>query len=151
MSPPFCANRVSPELTPHREQVATLISDVSSSFKESNQAGLLGTSYLLSTATFTPLYGRLADIIGRRAALLIALTLFTSGTALCGLAPSMVTLLIGRLIAGMGGEYDDWHLRTLSRLTSSDETGGGLMAVSSIVASDLIPLKQRALFQGLGA
>ncbi|GAA5940426.1 hypothetical protein JCM3775_005088 [Rhodotorula graminis] len=109
--------------------VATLISDVSSSFKKSNQAGLLGTSYLLSTATFTPLYGRLADIIGRRAALLIAFTLFTSGTALCGLAPSMVTLLIGRLIAGMGG--------------------GGLMAVSSIVASDLIPLKQRALFQGL--
>ncbi|GAA5826575.1 hypothetical protein JCM11251_002435 [Rhodosporidiobolus azoricus] len=109
--------------------VATLISDVSSSFKKSNQAGLLGTSYLLSTATFTPLYGRLADIIGRRAALLIALTLFTSGTALCGLAPSMVTLLIGRLIAGMGG--------------------GGLMAVSSIVASDLVPLKQRAFFQGL--
>ncbi|GAA5996745.1 uncharacterized protein JCM10292_003177 [Rhodotorula paludigena] len=109
--------------------VATLISDVSSSFKRSNQAGLLGTSYLLSTATFTPLYGRLADIIGRRTALLIALTLFTSGTALCGLAPSMVSLLVGRLIAGMGG--------------------GGLMAVSSIVASDLIPLKQRALFQGL--
>ncbi|GAA6047387.1 hypothetical protein JCM3770_001279 [Rhodotorula araucariae] len=109
--------------------VATLISDVSSSFKKSNQAGLLGTSYLLSTATFTPLYGRLADIIGRRNSLLIALTLFTSGTALCGLAPSMVSLLIGRLVAGMGG--------------------GGLMAVSSIVASDLIPLKQRALFQGL--
>ncbi|BGP16916.1 hypothetical protein JCM10213_007361 [Rhodosporidiobolus nylandii] len=109
--------------------VATLISDVSSSFKKSNQAGLLGTSYLLSTATFTPLYGRLADIIGRRAALLIALALFTSGTALCGLAPSMTALLVGRLIAGMGG--------------------GGLMAVSSIVASDLVPLKQRAFFQGL--
>ncbi|GAA6032612.1 hypothetical protein JCM8097_004838 [Rhodosporidiobolus ruineniae] len=109
--------------------VATLISDVSSSFKKSNQAGLLGTSYLLSTATFTPLYGRLADIIGRRGALLIALTLFTSGTALCGFAPSMISLLAGRLIAGMGG--------------------GGLMAVSSIVASDLVPLKQRALFQGL--
>ncbi|GAA5983531.1 hypothetical protein JCM10908_000321 [Rhodotorula pacifica] len=109
--------------------VATLISDVSSSFEKSNQAGLLGTSYLLSTATFTPLYGRLADIIGRRSALLIALTLFTGGTTLCGLAPSMVSLLIGRLVAGMGG--------------------GGLMAVSSIVASDLVPLKQRALFQGL--
>ncbi|BGP55673.1 hypothetical protein JCM8202v2_003278 [Rhodotorula sphaerocarpa] len=109
--------------------VATLISDVSSSFQKSNQAGLLGTSYLLSTATFTPLYGRLADIIGRRNALLIALTLFTGGTTLCGLAPSMLSLLIGRLVAGMGG--------------------GGLMAVSSIVASDLIPLKQRALFQGL--
>ncbi|GAA6002939.1 hypothetical protein JCM10207_001909 [Rhodosporidiobolus poonsookiae] len=109
--------------------VATLISDVSSSFKKSNQAGLLGTSYLLSTATFTPLYGRLSDIIGRRSALLIALTLFTSGTTLCGLAPSMNALLIGRLVAGMGG--------------------GGLMAVSSITCSDLVPLKQRALFQGL--
>lgn len=109
--------------------VATLISDVSSSFEKSNQAGLLGTSYLLSTATFTPLYGRLADIIGRRNALLLALTLFTGGTTLCGLAPSMVSLLVGRLVAGMGG--------------------GGLMAVSSIVASDLVPLKQRALFQGL--
>ncbi|GAA5977997.1 hypothetical protein JCM11641_004353 [Rhodosporidiobolus odoratus] len=109
--------------------VATLISDVSSSFQKSNQAGLLGTSYLLSTATFTPLYGRLADIIGRRNALLMALTLFTSGTALCGFAPSMTMLLIGRLIAGMGG--------------------GGLMAVSSITCSDLVPLKQRALFQGL--
>ncbi|GAA5846704.1 hypothetical protein JCM3766R1_002886 [Sporobolomyces carnicolor] len=109
--------------------VATLISDISSSFQKSNQAGLLGTSYLLSTATFTPLYGRLADIIGRRGALLGALFLFTTGTALCGFAPSMEVLLVARLIAGMGG--------------------GGLMSVSSIVASDLIPLKQRALFQGL--
>ncbi|GAA6022956.1 hypothetical protein JCM11491_005482 [Sporobolomyces phaffii] len=109
--------------------VATLISDISSSFQKSNQAGLLGTSYLLSTATFTPLYGRLADIVGRRGALLGALCLFTAGTALCGFAPSMEMLLVGRLIAGMGG--------------------GGLMSVSSIVASDLIPLKQRALFQGL--
>ncbi|GAA6060890.1 hypothetical protein JCM10212_000173 [Sporobolomyces blumeae] len=109
--------------------VATLISDISSSFQKSNQAGLLGTSYLLSTATFTPLYGRMADIVGRRSALLLALTLFTAGTALCGFAPSMEALLVGRLVAGMGG--------------------GGLMSVSSIVASDLIPLKQRALFQGL--
>ncbi|GAA5982820.1 hypothetical protein JCM5350_002999 [Sporobolomyces pararoseus] len=109
--------------------VATLISDISSSFQKSNQAGLLGTSYLLSTATFTPLYGRLADIVGRRGALLGALFLFTLGTALCGLAPSMEVLLVARLIAGMGG--------------------GGLMSVSSIVASDLIPLKKRALFQGL--
>ncbi|GAA5892113.1 hypothetical protein JCM5296_004065 [Sporobolomyces johnsonii] len=109
--------------------VATLISDVSSSFSKSNQAGLLGTSYLLSTATFTPLYGRLADLFGRRGALLTALTLFTVGTAGCGVAPSMNALLAARLIAGMGG--------------------GGIMACSSIVASDLIPLKQRALFQGL--
>lgn len=58
----------------------------------------LGTSYLLSTATFTPLYGRLADIMGRRGAALLACSLFTVGTAICGLAPSMMSLIIGRLV-----------------------------------------------------
>ncbi|KAM0752968.1 MFS general substrate transporter [Meredithblackwellia eburnea MCA 4105] len=109
--------------------VATLVSDVSSSFESSNQSSWLGSSYLLSTAVFTPLYGRLADIIGRRGASLLSVTLFTIGTAGCGLAPSMLSLIFARMVAGMGG--------------------GGMMAISSIVASDLIPLKRRALFQGL--
>lgn len=94
-------------------------------------AGWLGTSYLLSTATFTPLYGRLADITGRRVASLLSLSLFALGTLGCGGAPSMLFLIISRGVAGMGG--------------------GGMMAVSSIVASDLVPLKKRGLTQGLGA
>ncbi|SCZ88228.1 BZ3500_MvSof-1268-A1-R1_Chr2-1g04272 [Microbotryum saponariae] len=109
--------------------VASLVTDISASFESSNQASWLGTSYLLSTACFTPLYGRLADIIGRRYSALLALSLFLVGTALCGLAPTMNLLIVGRLIAGMGG--------------------GGLMAISSIVASDLVPLKKRALVQGI--
>jgi MFS family permease len=146
--------------------VASLVTDISSSFEKSNQSSWLGTSYLLSTATFTPLYvflvlagfsscgvaltenrswpvlvplsaspgrryGRLADIIGRRYSALIALSLFTVGTALCGLASSMEMLIFARLLAGMGG--------------------GGMMAISSIVASDLVPLKKRAMAQGIGA
>ncbi|SGY20970.1 BQ5605_C016g08178 [Microbotryum silenes-dioicae] len=106
--------------------VASLVTDISASFESSNQASWLGTSYLLSTACFTPLYGRLADIIGRRYSALLALSLFLVGTALCGLAP---TINLRRLVAGMGG--------------------GGLMAISSIVASDLVPLKKRALVQGI--
>ncbi|SCV72159.1 BQ2448_4853 [Microbotryum intermedium] len=109
--------------------VASLVTDISASFESSNQASWLGTSYLLSTACFTPLYGRLADIIGRRYSAQLALSLFLVGTALCGLAPTMNLLIIGRLVGGMGG--------------------GGLMAVSSIVASDLVPLKKRALVQGI--
>lgn len=37
--------------------VASLVTDISASFEKSNQSSWLGTSYLLSTATFTPLYG----------------------------------------------------------------------------------------------
>ena len=106
----------------------------------------------------------------RRGAALTAVSLFTIGTALCGLAPSMMTLIAGRLvslfrqrqgprgrvltssqIAGMGGgESMVQCARILQYRNSQTNCAGGMMAVSSIVASDLIPLKKRALFQGLG-
>jgi hypothetical protein len=44
--------------------VATLLTPIGSYFKKSNQASYLGTSYLLSLCCFTPLYGRLSDILG---------------------------------------------------------------------------------------
>lgn len=109
--------------------VATLMTPIGSHFQKSNQASYIGTSYLLSVCCFTPLYGRLSDILGRRGAMLLALTLFGLGTILCGLAPSMEALIAARAIAGMGG--------------------GGVMTVSSVAVTDLIPLKQRGLYQGL--
>ncbi|KAG9096756.1 hypothetical protein FS749_007798 [Ceratobasidium sp. UAMH 11750] len=109
--------------------VATLLSPIGSVFQKSHQASYLGTSYLLSVCCFTPLYGRLSDILGRKGALLLALSLFGLGTLLCGLARSMEFLIFARAVAGMGG--------------------GGVMTVSSISVTDLIPLKQRGLYQGL--
>ena len=44
--------------------------------------------------------GRLADILGRKAAMLLALALFSFGTLLCGIAPSMEALIAARAIAG---------------------------------------------------
>jgi len=109
--------------------VATLLTPIGGSFNKLNQSSYIGTSYLLSVCCFTPLYGRLSDIIGRKGALLTALTFFGSGTILCGLAPSMETLIAARAIAGIGG--------------------GGIMTVSSITVTDFIPLKQRGLYQGM--
>ncbi|KAL9712790.1 hypothetical protein Ac2012v2_004027 [Leucoagaricus gongylophorus] len=109
--------------------VATLLTPIGSEFNASNQSSYIGTSYLLSVCCFTPLYGRLADILGRKGAMVLALTLFGSGTILCGIAPSMPFLIVARAVAGMGG--------------------GGVMTVSSITVSDFIPLKQRGLYQGM--
>ncbi|KAI4524156.1 MFS general substrate transporter [Schizophyllum commune Loenen D] len=83
--------------------VATLLTPIGSQFNRSNQSSYIGTSYLLSVCCFTPLYGRLSDILGRKGAMLLALTLFGVGTACCGIAPSMNTLLAARAVAGMGG------------------------------------------------
>lgn len=78
--------------------VASLVTSISSSFGQSNYSGWLATSYLLSTATFTPIYGRLCDILGRRGAALLALSLFTIGTILCGSSTTMNQLIIARLV-----------------------------------------------------
>ncbi|EGO01838.1 hypothetical protein SERLA73DRAFT_71001 [Serpula lacrymans var. lacrymans S7.3] len=100
---------------------------------------------LLPFSPSHPPPGRLSDIIGRRGAMLLALSLFGkssltslyppltltpgSGTIACGLASSMEILIIARAVAGMGG--------------------GGVMTVTSVTMSDLIPLKQRGLYQGM--
>ncbi|KAF8512610.1 MFS general substrate transporter [Hysterangium stoloniferum] len=104
--------------------VATLLSPIGNYFRESNKSSYLGTSYLLSVCCFTPLYGRISDIIGRKSAMLVALTFFTTGTLLCGIASSMNMLIVARAIAGM-------------------------VRVSNIAVTDLVPLRQRGLYQGL--
>lgn len=109
--------------------VATLIGDISSSFQAFHLASWLGTAYLLSLCCFTPVYGRLADAIGRRNAQLVALVLFTLGTAGCAVAPTMYTLIAARVVAGIGG--------------------GGLTSVASILLSDLVDLRYRGLYQGM--
>ncbi|KAG8713112.1 hypothetical protein FRC09_019080 [Ceratobasidium sp. 395] len=83
--------------------VATLLSPIGSYFNKSHQVSYLGTSYLLSVCCFTPLYGRLSDILGRKRAMMLGLFLFGTGTVFCGLAPSMELLILARAIAGMGG------------------------------------------------
>lgn len=102
-----------------------MVQPIAASFHASNQSSWLGTSFLLANITFTPLYGRLCDTISRRAANGSAIAFFTIGTALCGLAPSMKLLFLGRFVAGLGG--------------------GGISVTSSIIVCDLLPLKQRAL------
>jgi len=50
-----------------------------------------------------PLYGKLSDIFGRKACLLIAYGIFALGSLLCGLSQTMDQLIISRAIAGIGG------------------------------------------------
>lgn len=59
--------------------VATLTTPIASGFEQLNRAAWLNTSYLLSVACFTPLYGRLSDIMGRKFAVVSGLGLFAIG------------------------------------------------------------------------
>ncbi|AOW93435.1 MFS transporter [Rhodococcus sp. WMMA185] len=59
--------------------------------------------YLLTQAISVPVYGKLADIFGRKPMMLIGIALFSVGSMLCGLAWSMPALIAFRALQGLGG------------------------------------------------
>ena len=80
----------------------------------------------MSTA-FQPLYGRFSDILGRRVCFFTATITFLLGCFGCGVAPDIITLNLMRALTGLGG--------------------GGLMTMATIINSDLIPFKERGMYQ----
>ena len=61
------------------------------------------TSYLVSNAIVLPLSGWLSSIIGRKNFYMSCVALFTVSSFLCGLAPNLATLIICRVLQGVGG------------------------------------------------
>ena len=64
---------------------------------------LVIATYLLSLAVFIPVSGWIADRLGARVVFCSAIAIFTTGSALCGLAPNLPILLAMRVIQGFGG------------------------------------------------
>lgn len=87
------------------------------------------TAYLLATTIVTPLYGKFGDLFGRKIVLQSAIALFLLGSALCGLANSMGSLIVFRALQGLGG--------------------GGLMVTAMAVVGDIISPRERGRYQGL--
>ncbi|MER7276276.1 MDR family MFS transporter [Dactylosporangium sp. NPDC000244] len=90
------------------------------------------TSYLLAETVATVLAGKFGDLFGRKLVFQVSTVVFVAGSALCGLAPGMVTLIAARAVQGIGA--------------------GGLMVTAMALIADVIPLRDRGRYQGaLGA
>ncbi|TFK45918.1 vacuolar amino acid permease [Heliocybe sulcata] len=111
--------------------LAELLPTISSEFERSHQASWLGTSYLLATCTFTPLYGRLCNVLGRRGANQMAVFLAGLGTLACGLSTNMEMLIVARFLGGLGG--------------------GGAFTTATIIISDMYTLRARGLTTGIAS
>ena len=84
-------------------------------------------AYLLSSTIVAPLYGKLADIHGRRGMMMVALGLFVAGSVLCAVAPDMATLIAGRTLQGIGG--------------------GGIVPMVQITVADMVTPRERGRYQ----
>ncbi|MES1242956.1 MAG: MDR family MFS transporter [Acidobacteriota bacterium] len=87
------------------------------------------SAYLLASTTTVPLYGKLADLHGRRWTYHIAVALFLLGSALSGLAQSLNQLIVFRFVQGLGA--------------------GGVAPVAITVTGDIYSLEERGKMQGL--
>lgn len=61
------------------------------------------TAYLLSASVATPIIGRLGDVHGKEKSLLVVLAILALGTLISALATSIGTMILGRIIQGVGG------------------------------------------------
>ena len=57
--------------------------------------------YLLMQAVTTPMFGKLADLIGRKPVFVAGVTVFLAGSVACGFAASMPWLIAFRLVQGL--------------------------------------------------
>jgi EmrB/QacA subfamily drug resistance transporter len=62
----------------------------------------LFSTYLLAQAVTTPIYGKLADVFGRKPLMLLGIGLFVLGSVLCALSWSMTALIVFRAVQGLG-------------------------------------------------
>ncbi|CCM03054.1 uncharacterized protein FIBRA_05173 [Fibroporia radiculosa] len=82
--------------------VATAQTHIASSFNQLNLQSWIGTAYLLTSTVFLPLFASVADIWGRHSALQLSLFFFMIGSAISTGSNNMVTMLVGRGVAGVG-------------------------------------------------
>ncbi|PVI01659.1 MFS general substrate transporter [Periconia macrospinosa] len=86
-------------------------------------------AYTLAMTVVQPLYGQIANILGRKWTMIGATILFLIGSLLCGIAKSTPVLIFGRAVQGMGG--------------------GGLSVLPGMIICDIVPLRDRQKYTGI--
>jgi EmrB/QacA subfamily drug resistance transporter len=85
-------------------------------------------AYLLTQAVTIPIYGRLADLFGRKPVFFAGAAIFLVGSTLCGLARTMLALVLFRALQGLGA--------------------GAIMPLATTIVGDVYPPPERPRIQG---
>lgn len=85
-------------------------------------------AYLLANTVTVPIWGKLADLRGRRPVMLAGLALFVLGSLACGASGSMTQLIAFRTVQGLGA--------------------GAVQPIALTIVGDLFDVRERARMQG---
>jgi MFS family permease len=111
-----------------RTIIGPAIPAITNQFNSIGDIGWYGSSYMLTSAGFILLYGRIYTFFPTKAVFLSGISLFEIGSAICGAAQSSTMLIIGRAIAGLGSS--------------------GIFTGASLIMLNTVPLLRRPLLQG---
>ncbi|GLA89379.1 hypothetical protein AtubIFM56815_003855 [Aspergillus tubingensis] len=109
--------------------ISTAIPQITNEFNSAGDIGWYGTAYSLTNCAFQLMFGKLYRSFDIKAVFMSSIILFEAGSALCGAAPSSITFIIGRAIAGMGA--------------------GGISSGAMVIIVYAVPLHRRPKYQGL--
>lgn len=108
--------------------LATAATTIAGEFDAFARVPWLFSGYTLAQAVTVPVYGRLADVLGRKRLMMLGIGLFLLGSVLCAVAPTMSVLIGSRIVQGLGA--------------------GAIMPMSMTIASDIFTVAERAKAQG---
>jgi EmrB/QacA subfamily drug resistance transporter len=86
------------------------------------------TAYLLTSTASTPLYGKIADLYGRKQVFQASIIIFLVGSVLSGLSQNMGQLIAFRALQGLGA--------------------GGLLTLALVIVADIVSPRERGRYQG---
>ncbi|MEC3951962.1 MDR family MFS transporter [Nocardia sp. CDC153] len=107
--------------------IATAVLSITDQLGGFAQFPWLFSIYLLAQAVTVPIYGKLADMLGRKPVMLFGIGVFALGSLLCGLATSMIGLIVFRAVQGIGA--------------------GAVSPMSMTIAGDIYTVRERAKVQ----
>ncbi|EXJ81980.1 hypothetical protein A1O1_08047 [Capronia coronata CBS 617.96] len=109
--------------------IATAIPKITTVFNSLNDVGWYGSSYLLTTTSLQPSFGKVYTYFNVKWTYMLALVIFELGSVLCGAAVNSTMLIVGRAVAGAGA--------------------AALFSGGMTIVAYSVPLRKRPIYIGL--
>ncbi|RZT67071.1 MFS transporter [Leucobacter luti] len=103
--------------------------EIAAELGDLSQMSWVIVAFILASIPTMPIFGKLSDVFGRRSMMLVGIGIFTAGSLVGALAPTLGWLIFGRVLQGIGS--------------------GALVVLPQATIADVVPARQRGRYAGI--
>lgn len=133
--------------------ISTAIPSITTEFGSISNIAWYGSSYIITNTAFQPSWGKAYQYFPLKSTFLLSIIVFEIGNVICALSPRSEVLILGRIVAGMGGGGVMTGAFISVALTAGPDRRAaymGLVGITFATASVVGPLLGGALTDGIG-